>query len=76
MCSSGYLGIGGRGGGGSNGIGTQPAYAVFQPIQLKNRSFQKKNFDLVITLNDHPRYVKHVQPVCSFYPILGVCWLG
>ena len=27
------------GGGGSQGIGTQPAYAAFQPGQLKNRSF-------------------------------------
>ena len=29
----------GGGGGGSQGFGTQPAYAVFQPGQLKNRSF-------------------------------------
>ena len=28
------------GGGGSQGFGTQPAYAVFQPGQLKNRSFR------------------------------------
>ena len=27
------------GGGGSQGIGTQPAYVVFHPGQLKNRSF-------------------------------------
>ena len=32
------IGCGG-GGGGANGIHTQPAHAVFQPIQLKNRSF-------------------------------------
>ena len=30
---------GGEGGGGQ-GFGTQPAYAVFQPGQLKNRSFR------------------------------------
>ena len=28
-----------RGGGGSQGIGTQPVYAVFHPRQLKNGSF-------------------------------------
>ena len=33
----GYQVRGGRGG--SEGIGTQPAYAGFQPGQLKNRSF-------------------------------------
>ena len=31
---------GGGGGGGSQGIGTQPANAVFQPGQLKNGSFR------------------------------------
>ena len=30
--------VGGGGGGVSKGIGTQPAYAVFHPGQLKNRS--------------------------------------
>ena len=30
---------GGGGGGGSQGIGTQPADAVFHPAQLKNGSF-------------------------------------
>ena len=32
------------GGGGSQGIGTQSAYAVFHPGQLKNGSFQKLFF--------------------------------
>ena len=32
------------GGGGSQGIGTQPAYAVFHPGQLKNRSFRNLVF--------------------------------
>ena len=37
--------LGARGGGGvSQGIGTQPAYAAFQPIQLKNRSFRNLSF--------------------------------
>ena len=35
-----YLGIrSGGGGGGSQGTGAQPAYAVFRPGQLKNGSF-------------------------------------
>ena len=33
-----------RGGGVSQGIGTQPAYAVFHPGQLKNRSFRNLFF--------------------------------
>ena len=37
------------GGGVSQGIGTQPAYAVFHPGQLKNRSFQTFFFDIVTT---------------------------
>ena len=31
--------VGGGGGGGSQGTGAQPAYAVFQPGQLKDGSF-------------------------------------
>ena len=34
----------GGGGGGSQGTGAQLAYAVFQPGQLKNRSFRKLFF--------------------------------
>ena len=34
----------GGGGGGSQGSGAQPAYAVFQPGQLKNRSFRNLFF--------------------------------
>ena len=36
--------VGGSGGGGSQGIGTQPACAVFHPGQLKNRSFRNLFF--------------------------------
>ena len=32
------------GGGGSQGIGTQPAYAIFHSGQLKKRSFQNLFF--------------------------------
>ena len=38
-CFSPYWGITSGGGGVSQGIGTQPAYAVFHPGQLKNGSF-------------------------------------
>ena len=39
------LGVRSGGGGGvSQGTGAQPAYAVFQPGQLKNRSFQNLFF--------------------------------
>ena len=34
----------GGGGGGFQGTGAQPAYAVFQPGQLKNRSFRNLFF--------------------------------
>ena len=38
------VGGGGGGGGGSQGTGAQPAYAAFQPGQLKNRSFRNLFF--------------------------------
>ena len=40
--------VGGGGGGSSLGIGTQPANAVFQPGQLKNRSFRNLLFFFLI----------------------------
>ena len=43
VCFSLYLGIG-CGGGGSEWSGAQPAYAVFQPIRLKNRSVRNLLF--------------------------------
>ena len=60
MCFSSYLGIRSGGGGVSQGIDTQPAYAVFHPGQLKNEVFKTGFYDPMITQNDHPRYVKHV----------------
>ena len=48
------------GGGGSQGIGTQPAYAVFHPGSSKVEDFETYFFDMVTTQYDHPRYVKHV----------------
>ena len=63
-----YLGIG-RGGGGVQGIGTQPAYAFFHPGQLKNRSFPHL---FLITQNDHPRYGKHVLGcIYVFFTLFG-----
>ena len=49
MCFSPYLGLGWGGGGGVQGIGTQPAYAVFHRGQLKNQSFGTYFFDIEIT---------------------------
>ena len=68
-----YLGIRSElGGGGCQGIGTQPTYVVFQPLQLKNRIFETCFFDIVITQNDHPRYVKHVfGRVCVCLTLFG-----
>ena len=37
---------------------TQPAYAVLGSSKVK--TVQTNFFDIVITWNDHPRYVKHV----------------
>ena len=41
----GYQVRGGWGGGGSQGIGTQPAYAVFHPGQLKNKVTSQRLLD-------------------------------
>ena len=72
-CFSPYLGNRSRGGGGgSQGIGTQPALAVFHPRQLKNPSLRTFFFDIVITQNDHPRYVKHVLGrIFLFFTLFG-----
>ena len=72
MCFSLYLGIGRGGGGGSQVIGTQPAYAVFHLGQLKNQSFQNYFFDTQISRNDHLRYVKHVLgSIYVFFTLFG-----
>ena len=51
MFLSPYLGIRSKGGGGvSQGMGTQPPYAVFHPKQLKKSKFAKLVFfDIVIS---------------------------
>ena len=56
------LGIWRRGQGVSQGIGTQPADAAFHPAHLKNQRFRifLFFFDIMITENDDPTYVKHV----------------
>ena len=51
------------GGGVSQGIGTQPAYALMQfftPDSSKIQAFETCFFDIVTTQNDHTSYVKHV----------------
>ena len=63
MCLSPYLGIGCTGGGGvshSQGIGTQPADAVFTPGISKIEVSKTYFFDIVTTQNDHPTAIKHV----------------
>ena len=74
-CFSPYLGIrsGGGGGGVSQGIGTQPAYAVFHPrAAQKIEVFETCFFDIVTTQNDHPRYVKHVLGrIYVFFTLFG-----
>ena len=62
---------GGGGGGSSQGIGTQPAYAVFHTGQLKTRSFR----NLFLWYGDH---LKGTSKVCfrpylrRFLPYLGI----
>ena len=63
--------------GGSQGMGTQLAYAIFHPGRLKNRSFPTLFFYIVITENDHPRYVKHVLGhIYMFSTLFGYYLLG
>ena len=69
MCFSPYLGItsGGEGGGVSQGIGTQLAYAVFHPRQLNNRSFRTLHFWHC----DHLKWPSQLSKAC-FRPYLRV----
>ena len=50
----------GGGGGGSQGIGTQPAMQFFTLGSSKIEVFETCFYSIVITRYDHPRYVKHV----------------
>ena len=73
MCFSPYLGIWSRGGG-PMGLLHNLLMHFFQPIQLKSRNFPNFFFDLVITLNDHPSYVKHVfARIYVVSTLFGVC---
>ena len=75
MCFSPYLGV--WWGGGPMGLVHNLLMRFFQPIQLKNRSFRNYFFHIVITSNDHPRYVKHVL-ACIYVvlPYFGCVLLG
>ena len=78
MCFSPYFGSRLRMGG-SHGIGTHPAYAAFQPGQLKSRSFRSFLLYMVTTKNDRARYVKHVLAnMYVFFTLFGfyVCVWG
>ena len=62
---------GGGGGGGSQGLGAQPAYAVFGGTS-KIKVLETCFCDIVITCNDHPRYVKHVLGrICVIFTPFG-----
>ena len=66
-------GWGGVGGGGSQGIGTQPAFSDFRSGQLKNRSLRTLLFWYCDHQNDHPTYVKHVLGrIYVFFTLFGV----
>ena len=59
---------------GSNGIGTQLAYALFPAYTAQKSKFLKLIFfDIVITSNDHPRYVKHV--LARIYVVFTLFWV-
>ena len=78
MCFSPYFGSRLRMGG-SHGIGTHPAYAAFDPGQLKGRGFRSFFLYMVTTKNDHARYVKHVLAnMYVFFTLFGfyVCVCG
>ena len=64
-------------GGGPQGARAQPAYAVFQPRQLENGTFQNCFFFYILTIqNDQISYVKHVlAPLYVFFTLFG-CWGG
>ena len=66
-------GAGGAMGGGSQKIGTQPAYATTcHPGQLKNGTFRTYIVHIVTAQNDHLTYVKHVSgSTCVFFTLFG-----
>ena len=69
MCFSPYLGIGCEGRGFQTGLVHNLLMHFLQPIQLNN--------DIVITQNEHPRYVKHVLArIYAFLPYFGCVLLG
>ena len=74
MCLSPNFGIG-CAGRVSQGIGTQPASAVFHLGHLKKRSFRDFFFDAVVTSNEHPRYVKPVLGLPNAFIILFGYWV-
>ena len=74
MCFSLYFGIG-CAGRVSQGIGTQPAFAVLHLGQVKNLSFRDFFFDAVVISNDHPRYVKPGLGLPNEFIILFRYWV-
>ena len=72
LISFGYWACMWRGGGVSQGMGTQPANAVFHS---KFQCFNTYIFDVVATKNDHPKYVKHVLGNIYVFSILFGYWV-
>ena len=62
-----------RGGGGSpKGLVHNLLMQFFTPDSSKIEVFETCFFDIVITQNDHPRYVKHVLGcIYVFFTLLG-----
>ena len=68
-CMWGAWGVGGV----SEGIGTQPANAVFHAGPLKNPSFRTLFFSILANQKDHPGYVKHVlSTIYVFFTQCGI----
>ena len=66
---------GGEGGGGApKGWVHNLLVQLFTPDSSKIEVFETCFFDIVITQNDHPRYVKHVLGRAYMFLTLFGCW--
>ena len=75
MCFSPNLDIGCWGGGGGGGVPRELVWLFNLPAQ--KLKFQKLFFDIVTTLNDLPRYIKHVaHSTYVFFITFGYWVLG
>ena len=59
-------------GGAPKGVGVQPTYAVFQPLQLKNGKFRTDFFYILTIHNGQISYVTHVlDPIHVLFTLFG-----